>query len=111
MNRRLEQCEADKQNMAAQIESLQSHSTRLEEEFVEERRVNAESMNRLTIEMTTKASDTALEEVHDRVDEIVEYVQEAQQRWDTLSRIPETEVDTLPAGSGKLLISSCTSMC
>lgn len=89
--------------MKSNTEESQQYLAKLEARLDQQERVNAETSNVLQAELDTKVSETALEEVHDRIDALFKHLQHRDKDSDILSRIPETVAYTSRAGSSEYI--------
>lgn len=85
----------------AEIKRLLSNLTQLEERLELSIDTNAETLDQLRHHTASKVHENALEEVHDRIDELISYLEERHKSQDVLSHITETVAQTSRASSGK----------
>ena len=62
---------------------------------------NAETLDQLKHDIASKVNEDTLEDTHDRINELVSYLEERHNGQDVLSHITETVAQTSRAGSGK----------
>lgn len=106
LQKKFQETEAETSNHASSLEQVNQALLQFGERFQHIENQYAHSLQSLAYQLAVKVSTDALEELHERLDEVIDYLHAKYQSQDNLSRITETVADRSRAGSGEYALST-----